>query len=95
MATSQGKRKEMTTSHALKGKIPGHKKNECPMRRKNKKKAMKATWEDNSESELDGEVQEKAANICFMANDNQVKSLELDDDLVDDEIDESYNELLD
>ena len=48
-----------------------------PLRRKNKKKAMKATWDDDSESEFDDEAQEEIANICFMAIDNEVKSLEL------------------
>ena len=73
-------------------------KNEYPLRRKNKKKAMKATWDDDNESESDEEAQEEIANMCFMAIDNEVKSLELDDDdLLDDEIDEkpSYDELLD
>ena len=59
---------------------------------------MKATWDDDSESESDDEVQEEIANMCFMAIDSEVKSLELDnDDLLDDEIDEkpSYDELLD
>ena len=58
---------------------------------------MKATWDDDSESESDDEVQEKVVNMCFMAIDSEEKSLELDnDDLLDDEIDEkpSYDELL-
>ena len=50
---------------------------------------MKATWDDDSESESDDEVQEKVVNMCFMAIDSEEKSLELDnDDLLDDEIDE-------
>ena len=72
-------------------------KNKCPLRRKNMKKAMKATWDDDSESELDEKVQEGATKICFMAIDNEVKYLELDNyDLLDDEIDEKpfYDELL-
>ena len=40
-------------------------KSECPLRRKNKKKAMKATWDDENESESDEEVQEEIANMCF------------------------------
>ena len=40
-------------------------KNECPLRRKNKKKAMKATWDDDSKSEWDDEAQEEIANMCF------------------------------
>ena len=35
-----------------------HMKNECPLRRKNKKKAMKATWDNESESESNNEAQE-------------------------------------
>ena len=67
-------------------------KNECPLRRKNKRKAMKATWDYDSESELDDKVQEKVANMCFMAINSEVKSLELDnDDLFYDEIDGKPN----
>ena len=39
-------------------KLPPQKmKNECPFRRKNNKKAIKATWDDDSESKLDDEFQ--------------------------------------
>ena len=72
--------------------------NECPLRRKNKKKAMKATWDDNNESESNDEAQEEKANMCFMAINNEVKSLEFDNgDHLDDEINEkpSYDDLLD
>ena len=71
-------------------------KNECPLRRKIKKRAMKATWDDESESESDEESQEEVANMCFMAIDDEVTSLDYDD-LLDDECDEkpSYDELLD
>ena len=77
-------------------KNPRHMKNECPLKIKNKKKAMKATWDDESERELDEEVQEEIANMCFMAIDIEVKCLD-NDDLLDDEFDEkpSYDELLD
>ena len=54
------------------------------------KKAMKATWDD--------EVQEEVTNMCFIAIDNEIKSLKLNDDyLFDDEINEktSYDELPD
>ena len=60
-------------------------KNECPLRRKNRKKAMKATWDDESESESDEEAQEKIANMCFMAIDNKVKFLD-NDDLLDNDL---------
>ena len=63
--------------------------NDCPLRRKIKK-AMKATWDDESESESDEEAQEEVANICFLAIDNEVIS-----DLLDDDFDKSsYDELL-
>ena len=65
---------------------------------KNKKKVMKAIWDDDSENESDDKVQEEVANMCLVAIYNEVKSLKLDsDDLLDDEIDKrsSYDELLD
>ena len=50
---------------------------------------MKTTWDDDSESESNDETQKEIANMCFMATDSEVKSLELDnDDLLHDEIDE-------
>ena len=57
---------------------------------------MKATWDDESESESDEEAQEEIAKMCFMAFENEVNSLD-NDDLLEDEFDEkpSYNELLD
>ena len=69
-----------------------------PFEKKNKKKVIKATWDDdNHQSESNDEVQEEVANICFMVIDSELKSLELDnDDLLDDKVDEkpSYDELL-
>ena len=41
-------------------------KNNCPLKRNNKKKATKATWNDNTESESDDEVQEEVANMCSL-----------------------------
>ncbi|PON67241.1 Zinc finger, CCHC-type, partial [Parasponia andersonii] len=57
-------------------KKPGHIRNECPLRRKMKKNAMKATWDDSEEEESNREEQEKIANMCFMAIENEVTSLE-------------------
>ncbi|PON55777.1 Zinc finger, CCHC-type, partial [Parasponia andersonii] len=57
-------------------KKQGHMKNECLLRRKMKKKAMKATWDDSEEEESNGEEQEEIANMCFMAIENEVSSLE-------------------
>ena len=55
---------------------PGHMKNECPMRNKSRKKAMKATWDDSDDCEPDEEVQEEVAKIYLMAIEDEVKSLE-------------------
>ena len=65
---------------------------------KEQKESYEGHLDGDSESESNEEAQEEIANMCFMPTDNEVKSLELDnDDLFDDEIDEkpSYNELLD
>ena len=58
---------------------------------------MKATWNDDSETESDDEALEEIANMCFMIIDSEVKSLEPDNDDLDDEIDKkpSCDELLD
>ena len=70
-------------------------KNKCHMRRKNKKNAMKATWVGSSESEFKNEDQDRIFNICFTTIDGEVKSLELNDESSDDELDDlSYKELL-
>ena len=76
-------------------KKPSHMKNECPFWRKNKRKVMKATWDDESESESDEEAQEEVANMCFMAIDYEVRSLDHDDLLGNDMDRPSYDELLD
>ena len=53
---------------------------------------MKITWDDESENESD----EEAQNMCFIAIDDEVISLN-HDDLLDDDCDNkpSYDELLD
>jgi hypothetical protein len=79
---------------------PGHIKPECPLNKnkdekfKPKKKAFKATWDDSSESEDDSSDEE--ANLCFMANENEVntKSLSSDEEDLDDIENLSYDELL-
>ena len=55
-----------------------------------------ATWDDESKSESDEESQEEVTNMCFMAIDDEVISLD-HDDLLDDDCDDkpSYDELLD
>ena len=64
------------------------------MRRKSKK-SMKATRDSNSAIESKNKDQEKISNMCFMAIDDEVKSLELNNDEFNDEFDHlSYEELL-
>ncbi|KAL2525527.1 Zf-CCHC domain-containing protein [Abeliophyllum distichum] len=48
---------------------PGHKRTECPNKKKfSKKKALQATSDDSDEDDLEeDEVQEEIANMCFMA----------------------------
>ena len=64
------------------------------MRWETKKNAMKVTWDDSSKSESKNEDQEEIANMCFMAIDDEIKSLELNDESSDDEFydDLSYEE---
>ena len=62
------------------------------MRKKRKKKAMKATQDDSSESESENEDQEEISNMCFMAIDDEVKSLELNKSS-NNEFDDEFNDL--
>ena len=58
---------------------------------------MTANWNNDRKRKLNDEVQEELANVCFIAIDNEVKYLKLDNDgLLDETIDEkpSYDELL-
>ena len=49
--------------------------NECPMKKKFKRKAMKATtWSNSEESDSDDETQHEIANMCFMAIEDEVTS---------------------
>ena len=63
------------------------------MKGRSKKKAMKATWDDSSESESNEESREEISNMCLMAIDDEVKSLELNDESSDDEFDDQFNDL--
>ncbi|PON47848.1 hypothetical protein PanWU01x14_241580 [Parasponia andersonii] len=64
-------------------------------------KEMKATYVDNSNGELNKEIQEEIADMCFMAIKDKVKSLDPNNDGssdFDNESDEEelpYNKLLD
>lgn len=73
---------------------PGHMKIDCPKRWRNKKKAFKATWDDSDESDSEEETQE-VANMCFMAINDEVSSLDLDESLSYDELLDGFNELHD
>lgn len=59
-------------------KKPGHFKSECPKLKfkskgvKKRKKAFKAIWNDSSESEKE-EEQQKVANLCFMALEDNIE----------------------
>ncbi|KAL2498572.1 Uncharacterized protein Adt_24122 [Abeliophyllum distichum] len=52
----------------------GHKRIECPNKKKfTKKKALQATWDDSDEDDLEeDEVQEEIVNMCFMAIEDEV-----------------------
>ena len=67
-------------------------KNECPPRRKMRKKAIKVTWDDSEEEESDGEEQEEIANMCFMAIENEVSSLEPKIEFHDSDISSEFSE---
>ena len=58
------------------------------MKGKSKKKVMKATWDDSSENESDEKSQEEISNMFFIAIDDEVKPLELNDKSSDDEFNE-------
>ena len=75
---------------------PGHIKKDCPLMKskghfKNfnkfnkKKKAFQATWDDSDSSSSDEEEATETANICFMAQEDEVQDY--------DELLEAFNEL--
>ena len=56
---------------------------------------MKANWDDYTKSNSNKEDHEEVSNMCFMTIEDEVKSLELDDEFSDDEFNNlSYEELL-
>ena len=63
------------------------------MRRKSKKKAIKAIWDGSSESESENKDQQRISNMCFIVIDDAVKSLELNDESSDDEFDDKFDNL--
>ena len=81
--------KEVT---CYKCKKPGHIKYDCPLYKgkKEKKRAMMATW-SQSEDSSDDESENEFANMCFMAFEDQDK---VSSDFDDDEVSFEYDELL-
>ncbi|XP_030478156.2 uncharacterized protein LOC115695214 [Cannabis sativa] len=85
-------------------KKPGHMKTDCPLRKRNRRRAMVATWSE-SEKESSEDEQHEITNTCFMAIDDKVSNpnhtsdfeSESDDDALDmsyDELSKSFNDLL-
>ena len=54
---------------------------------------MKATQDGNSKSESENKDHEEISNMCFMAIDDKVKSLELNEESSDDEFDDEFDDL--
>ena len=83
--------KEVT---CYKCKKPGHIKYDCPLykAKKEKRRAMMATW-SQSEDSSDDESENEFANMCFMAFEDQDK-VSSDSDSDDDEVTFEYDELL-
>ncbi|KAG2694262.1 hypothetical protein I3760_08G134000 [Carya illinoinensis] len=69
---------------------PGHIKPDCPMLKKDRnkgKKAMKATWDDDSSSSDSEASNRKSANLCLMAKDDiKVTNLDNIEDFSDEEL---------
>ncbi|GAV65242.1 zf-CCHC domain-containing protein [Cephalotus follicularis] len=74
---------------------PGHIRPNCPKlkKKKDKKKAMIATWSDSDDSSLNEDQNEEIANIAFMAteDENEVCSSSLSYN----DLQNEYNELID
>jgi len=72
---------------------PGHIRTDYPklkkLFKKFKKKALKATWDESSDSK-DEEIGDQVAQMCFMATEESSKEVTLNDDVVE----FSYNELV-
>ena len=82
-------------------KEPRHVRSECPrLKKKLKKKAMIATWEDLDEEQqgLESQEEEVVANLCFMANivsKKEIKVLDSEPELSYNDLIKAYDELLD
>ncbi|XP_057999323.1 uncharacterized protein LOC131178382 [Hevea brasiliensis] len=72
---------------------PGHIRMDCPKLKKTfkkfKKKALKATWDESSDSE-DEEIGDQVAQMCFMAVEESSNEVTLNDD----DVEFSYKELV-
>ncbi|XP_058005380.1 uncharacterized protein LOC131181351 [Hevea brasiliensis] len=75
---------------------PGHIRTDCPKLKKPfkkfKRKALKATWDESSDSE-DEEIGDQVAQICFMAMEESSNEVTLSDDVVEFSYDELFNAL--
>ncbi|GAV57089.1 zf-CCHC domain-containing protein [Cephalotus follicularis] len=74
---------------------PGHIRHDCPKlnKKKDKKKAMIATWSDNNDSSLDEDENEEIANIAFMDMEDEKEVCSSSFSYND--LQNEYNELLD
>ncbi|XP_058004001.1 uncharacterized protein LOC131180666 [Hevea brasiliensis] len=72
---------------------PGHIRTDCPILKKSfkkfKKKALKATWDESSDSE-DEEIGDQVAQMCFIAMEESSNEVTLNDDFIE----FSYDELV-
>ena len=93
---SKEKEKEKEAPICFECKKPGHFRVDCPQlkkaSRKFKKKAMMATWSDSEDSTSE-EEQKEVANLCFMANDDEVSAENLSD-FTFNELEEAFFELM-
>ena len=53
---------------------------------------MKATWDDSSESKSENEDQGEISYMCYMAIDDEVKFLDLNDESNDDDSDDNFDD---
>ncbi|XP_057989065.1 uncharacterized protein LOC131172129 [Hevea brasiliensis] len=75
---------------------PGHIRMDCPKLKKPfkkfKKKALKATWDESSDSK-DEEIGDQVAQMCFMAMEESSNEVTLNDDIVEFSYDKLVNAL--